>query len=101
MNKKEIGSAINLSGAEKLVDKKSGNIRIYPGSMEFREGKNYALGSRTVAVVGIGDNISEARKKSLEGISAIDGGALWNRNDIALEAHISKSIMHINELRGR
>lgn len=101
VNKKEIGSAINLSGAEKLVDKKSGNIRIYPGSMEFREGKNYALGSRTVAVVGIGDSISEARKKSLEGITEIEGGALWNRNDIALEAHISKSIMHINELRGR
>ena len=101
VNKKEIGSAINLSGAKKLVNKKSGNIRIYPGSMEFRDGKNYALGSRTVAVVGIGDNISEARKKSLEGIVAIEGGALWNRNDIALAAHISKSIMHINELRRR
>ena len=69
--------------------------------MELRDGENFALGSRTVAVVGIGDDINEAREKSLEGIAAIKGGALWNRNDIAVKAHIDKSVKHMEELRRR
>jgi phosphoribosylamine-glycine ligase len=69
--------------------------------MELRDGENFALGSRTVAVVGIGDTIDEAREKSLEGISAIKGGALWNRNDIAVKVHIDKSFQHMEVLRRR
>ncbi len=100
VNKAEVDTAINLSAAEKLAIKK-GDLRVYPGSMELRDGENFALGSRTVAVVGIGDTIEEAREKSLEGISAIKGGALWNRNDIAVKAHIDKSVKHMEELRRR
>jgi phosphoribosylamine--glycine ligase len=100
VNKAEVDTAINLSTAEKLAIKK-GDLRVYPGSMELRDGENFALGSRTVAVVGIGDTIEEAREKSLEGISAIKGGALWNRNDIAVKAHIDKSVKHMEELRRR
>ena len=76
-------------------------MRVYPGSMELRDGENFALGSRTVCVVGIGDDIQEAREKSLEGIGAIEGGALWNRNDIALKEHIEQSVRHMEELRRR
>jgi phosphoribosylamine--glycine ligase len=101
VNKNEVGTPVDLSDAEKLVKKNSGDIRVYPGSMEIREGENFALGSRTVAVVGIGNNINEAREKSLEGIAAINGGALWNRSDIALKAHINKSVKHMEELRRR
>ena len=92
-------TSIDLSGAEKLVQNKPNNYRVYPGSMELRDGENFALGSRTVAVVGIGDNIEEARNRSLEGIAAIQGGSLWNRNDIALKAHIAKSVKNMKELR--
>jgi phosphoribosylamine--glycine ligase len=99
INKTEIDTAVDLSGAEKLLKKNS--IRVYPGSMELRDGENFALGSRTVAVVGIGDDINEAREKSLEGIVAIKGGALWNRNDIAVKVHIDKSVKHMEELRRR
>ncbi|MBT8172374.1 ATP-grasp domain-containing protein, partial [Candidatus Bathyarchaeota archaeon] len=99
VNKEEEDSALDLSGAEKMVAKNSEEIRVYPGSMECRSGENFALGSRTVAVVGIGDDIHEAREKSLEGIAAIKGGGLWNRNDIAVKAHINKSIRHMEELR--
>ena len=41
----------------------------------------------------------EAREKSLEGIGAIRGGSLWNRNDIAAKQHVTKSITHMKELR--
>ena len=99
INKNEVDTAVDLSGAEKLVEKNADNIRLYPGSIELRDGENFALGSRTVCVVGIGDDINEAREKSLEGIAAIKGGALWNRNDIAVKAYINKSIKHMEELR--
>jgi phosphoribosylamine--glycine ligase len=98
VDEKEVDTAIDLSVAQKMVAKNEG-IRVYPGSMELRDGENFALGSRTVAVVGIGDDIEEAREKSLDGIAAIKGGALWNRNDIAVRAHINKSIKHMEELR--
>jgi phosphoribosylamine-glycine ligase len=49
--------------------------------------------------VGIGENIEEARKISIEGINAISGGALWCRRDIASKQHIEKSVRHMDELR--
>ena len=68
--------------------------------MELREdGKAYALRSRTVCTVGIGDDIQSAREISLEGLEAIEGGALWYRTDIASEEHISRSIRHMEQLR--
>jgi fusion protein PurCD len=96
-----VDTAVDLSVAEKLAKNNSDRIRVYPGSMEVRDGENFALGSRTVAVVGIGDTIQDAREKSLEGIREIRGGALWNRSDIAVKAHIDKSVKHMEELRRR
>jgi len=91
---------VDLSEVEKFCAKYGDNIRVYPGSMKIKEdGNNYALGSRAVCVVGIGDNIQTARDISLEGIRAIKGGALWHRNDIASREHIVKSTEHMNLLR--
>ena len=101
INTNEVDTAVDLSAAEKLAKKNADSIRVYPGSLELRDGENFALGSRTVAVVGIGDNIQEAREKSLEGIATIKGGGLWNRSDIAVKAHIAKSVKHMEELRRR
>jgi phosphoribosylamine-glycine ligase len=52
-----------------------------------------------VGVLGVGKDIEEARQVSLEGINAIKGGALWNRNDIASKQNINKSIQHLQRLR--
>jgi phosphoribosylamine---glycine ligase len=100
VDKTEVDTAIDLTEAHKLV-KKDDSIRVYSGSMELRDRENFALGSRTIAVVGIGDTIQEAREKSLEGIGAIKGGALWNRSDIAAKEHITQSMKHMEELRRR
>jgi phosphoribosylamine--glycine ligase len=100
VNKTEVDTAVDLTEAEKLAEK-SDSIRVYPGSMELRDGENFALGSRTVAVVGVGDDIEEAREKSLQGLGAIEGGALWNRGDIASKRHIRQSMKHMEELRRR
>ena len=100
VDKTKVDTAVDLTEAQKLAEKDD-SIRVYPGSMELRDGENFALGSRTVAVVGVGDSIQEAREKSLQGLGAIEGGALWNRNDIAAKDHIDKSIKHMEELRRR
>jgi phosphoribosylamine--glycine ligase len=99
VDKTEIDKPVDLSKAYELSKKYRDRIRIYPGSMEQRNSEIYALKSRTVAVVGIGANIENARQISLEGIEAIKGGALWNRTDIASEQHIEASEKHMETLR--
>jgi phosphoribosylamine-glycine ligase len=89
-----------LKNAFKLSEKYGDRIRVYPCSMELRDGQTFALKSRTVCTVGIADDIQTARKISLEGIDAIRGGLLWYRTDIASEAHIKKSTDHVKKLRG-
>jgi len=97
---KEIDSPVDLSRADKLTEKYGDRIRVYPGSMELRDGQTYTLTSRTVCVVGIGDEIETARRISLQGIRAIHGGSLWYRSDIASREHIARSIEHMRALRG-
>ncbi|MFB0522705.1 MAG: hypothetical protein ACETV1_02965, partial [Candidatus Bathyarchaeia archaeon] len=100
VNKNEVNTPVDLSESQKLGAEHVDSIRVYPGSMEIREdGNTYALSSRTVCIVGIGDNVEEAREISLKGIGAIKGGGLWHRNDIASKEHIVRSIEHMTRLR--
>jgi len=95
VNREEIGKPVKLEETYKLGDQ----VRVYPASMELRDDGIYALTSRAVAVVGIAGTINNARELSLKGIRAVEGGALWNRNDIASSEHIQKSVEHIERLR--
>ncbi len=99
VNKSEIDTPLDLSEAYALTRKYGEKIRIYPGSMELRDGKSYGLKSRVVGVLGVGKNIEEARQISLEGLRAVKGGALWNRTDVASKETIQKSIRHMSQLR--
>jgi fusion protein PurCD len=99
IDKTAVNSPVDLSKAEALTKKYGNNIRVYPGSMEIRDGKNYALKSRAVGILGIGDSIEEARQISQEGAKAITGGGLWNRTDIATKQHIAKAVSHMENLR--
>jgi phosphoribosylamine--glycine ligase len=95
----EIDMPVDLSKAYALKSKFGDKIRVYPGSMELRGNKTYALKSRVVGVLGVGETIDEARQVSLEGINEIKGGALWNRTDIASKQHIAKCVSHMEQLR--
>ena len=95
----EVGTPVDLGKAYELTRLYGDNIRVYPAAMELREGQTYALKSRAVAVVGIGDTVEVARQLSLEGTKAVTGGALWHRTDIASKRHIEKSTMHMEKLR--
>ena len=101
VNKTEIDKPVDLTKAYELGRKYGERIRVYPASMELRDGETYALKSRAVCVVGISETIEDARNISLEGIKAIKGGALWHRSDIASKQHIEKSIRHMEALRKR
>jgi phosphoribosylamine--glycine ligase len=95
----EIGTPVDLVKANDLSKKYGDRIRIYPAAMEARGGKLYALTSRAVAVLGVGEEIEAARQISVEGIEAISGGGLWYRTDIASEQHINESKKHMEKLR--
>ena len=99
IDKAAVGSPVDLLKAEELSKKYGDKIRIYPGSMELRDGRNYALKSRAIGILGIGDRIEDARQISQEGAKAITGGALWNRTDVAAKAHIAKSVKKMEQLR--
>ena len=99
LNKASINTPVDLIKAEALAKKFGDKIRIYPGSMELRDGKNYALKSRAIGILGIGNSVEEARQISQEGAKAVTGGALWNRTDVASKQHIAKSIAHMDMLR--
>jgi phosphoribosylamine--glycine ligase len=99
VNKAVLDTPVNLSKAFLLSNKYEDNIRIYPGAMEVRDNKIYALKSRAVGVLGIAESIEKARQISLEGIHEIEGGAMWNRTDIASKDHIAQSMSHMDRLR--
>jgi phosphoribosylamine--glycine ligase len=90
---------IDLRSIRHLNQTYGEKIRFYPGSMELRGDEAYALRSRTICVVGVGDTIQTARETSLDGLRSIKGGSLWNRNDVASREHIANSIAHMHELR--
>jgi phosphoribosylamine--glycine ligase len=99
VNKIAVNTPVDLSKANSLMNKYSDQLRVYPGSMEIRDSKIFALSSRAVAILGISDSIEKAREISLEGLAVISGGALWNRTDIASKQHILSSKRKMELLR--
>jgi phosphoribosylamine--glycine ligase len=99
VNKAAVDTPVDLSKAYALTSRYGDRIRVYPAAMEVRNARIYALKSRAVGVLGVGETIEDARQVSLEGANAIKGGALWNRTDIASQQHIAQSASHMERLR--
>jgi phosphoribosylamine--glycine ligase len=91
---------VKLDRAYRLDVEDGRRVRVYPGSMTTRDDRTYALTSRTVAAVGVAEDLAAARTQSIRGLHAIEGGALWYRTDIASSGHIARSVEHLNRLRG-
>ncbi len=71
---------------------------LFYSSVYEKDNKIYTTGSRSLAVLGIADNIRDAELKSQAGLSAIKG-SLYSRRDIGTEGLIMKRIHHMKELR--
>jgi len=71
---------------------------LFYASVDIQNGKLIEAGSRTVAVVGMADSISNAEKIAEKKVSAI-AGPLFHRSDIGTDMVIQKRINHMKSLR--
>ena len=71
---------------------------LFYASVDVQNGQLVEVGSRTVAVVGMADSISEAEAVAEKELSSIKG-PLFHRIDIGTDEIIQKRIDHMNSLR--
>jgi phosphoribosylamine--glycine ligase len=71
---------------------------LFYASVDIQNGKLVEAGSRTVAVVGIADSISNAEKIAEKEVSSITG-PLFHRADIGTDTVIQKRINHMKSIR--
>lgn len=89
---------IDLASATSLQRKHDQSMRVFPLDVKVEGGKTVHGSSRCVAVVGIGDDIAEARGSSLRAVQRI-GGDLRHRTDIASEQDMLRCRSHMEALR--
>jgi len=71
---------------------------LFYASVDFKGANLVEIGSRTVAVVGIADTISEAEKIAEKEVSSI-AGPLFHRTDIGTDAVIQKRVDHMRQIK--
>lgn len=100
---KGYGDGQPVSGAKVQVDEKgleaAGATVYYASIAEDGSGRLTTLTSRTLAVLGEADTISEAERIAEEGMKAVESNALIARHDIGTPAVIEKRIRHMSDLR--
>lgn len=74
-------------------------VKMYYASIDARDGELYLGGSRSIAVVGIADDIATAEKLAEEAVSAIRG-PVFHRKDIGTAELINTRVKMMKELRG-
>ena len=84
------GEPIDISGV-------TNSDGLFYASVDIQNGQLVEAGSRTVAIVGIADTISEAEAIAEKEVSSISG-PLFHRTDIGTEAVIQKRINHMNSI---
>ncbi|MCX8197639.1 MAG: phosphoribosylamine--glycine ligase [Candidatus Micrarchaeota archaeon] len=76
--------------------KKSG-AKVFFASVHEKEGVVYTQSSRSIALVGVADSISQAERMAEEACLAISG-KVWHRKDIGTPALVQKRIAHLRQL---
>ena len=73
--------------------------QLFLGAVDMQDGQLVATGSRTAAVVGLADSITEAEVEAERLIDQVSG-KLFHRPDIGTADLIDKRVQHMKELRG-
>ncbi|OKY77169.1 MAG: Phosphoribosylamine-glycine ligase PurD [Candidatus Methanohalarchaeum thermophilum] len=81
---------VDLSKCYDLKKRYKNKLRIYEANLEKLDEEIKAGTSRSIAMVGVADQIEKAREISLKSIKKIDA-PLWNRWDVASKEHIKES----------
>jgi phosphoribosylamine--glycine ligase len=87
------GKRIDLS----KVPQESDKLKIYHAALDRRGPDFYLSGSRAIAFVGIGKNLSEAEAIAEEAANAVRG-PVYHRKDIGTKQLIERRIQHIQSL---
>ena len=77
-----------------------GKARLYYSSVDKKEDGLYLSSSRAIGIVGIADNLADARKIAEEGVKAVKGPVAY-RTDIGTDALIQKRIDHMKKIRNK
>ncbi len=106
----EYGTGVASPKQERLVDLRTaydlqesfgGRLRVYPMDLRLQSGGSALIGtSRSIAIVGLGPSIEEAREVSMVGAGAVRG-PVRTRRDIASGRDLKKSTDHMRALRMR
>lgn len=75
-----------------------GKARLYYSSVDKKEEGLYLSSSRAIGIVGIADNLDEARRIAEDGVKAVKGPVAY-REDIGTQALIQKRIDHMKKIR--
>ncbi len=76
------------------------SVDLYLGSVDMQDGIMVTGGSRTAAVVAVGNTLAEAESLAEKAVCAIEGD-LFHRSDIGTAQLIGKRINHMKTLRGQ
>jgi phosphoribosylamine--glycine ligase len=86
------------SSRDKIEVGDVGKARLYYSSVDKKDDGLYLSSSRAIGIVGIADNLEEARKIAEEGVKAVKGPVAY-REDIGTDALIQKRIDHMKKIR--
>ena len=93
------GYPTNPASGEKIeIDESDPQASVYYASVDQREDGLYMTGSRAIAFVGIGPEISDAEKTAEEAIISVKG-PVTHRPDIGTPELLQKRVDHMNEIR--
>ncbi len=93
----------SLVGEKVYVDEKairSTGARLFYASVNKGNDFVYTTSSRSLAVVGISDTLSNAENSCEEALKHVKGDHIFIRHDIGTPELIEKRIKHMNKLRG-
>lgn len=94
------GGPIDMAEAMALQKKEDGNIRVFPMDVTAKDGGMFHGSSRSVAVLGMADEIEDAREHSLRTVRLIRG-ELRHRSDIASKEDTLRSCRRMEALRAK
>jgi phosphoribosylamine--glycine ligase len=75
------------------------NATIFLSAVDVKDGMLIATGSRTVAVVGVGESIGEAEVACEQVVQQIPG-PFFHRTDIGTDSLITRRVDHMKKVRG-
>jgi len=88
-----------VKGEKIVIGEVPAGVHVYYGSVDAREDGLYLLGSRAVAMVGVGDSLEEAEAVAEMAAQAVTG-PVFHRKDVGTPDLIGKRVEMMEQLRG-